>query len=91
MVQILHRRTTPDMMMIFNIGVAENRIIPVEEDRVEFDGEFTAPATNNTGGVVCLWDKSKLDVAYVYVGSEEIAYISTSLAPLRYGVGAILY
>ncbi|GLT41322.1 hypothetical protein SLA2020_153960 [Shorea laevis] len=60
MVRILHWRTTPDILMIFNTGVAKNRIIPVGEDRVEFDGEFTAPATNNMGGVVCCGIKAGL-------------------------------
>ncbi|GLU09926.1 hypothetical protein SLE2022_267610 [Rubroshorea leprosula] len=72
MVRILHRRTTPDMLMIFNTGVAENQIIPAKEDRVEVDGEFIAPTTNNTGewcvcGIkaglmlpVSLWDQKKL-------------------------------
>ncbi|GLT50545.1 hypothetical protein SLA2020_240260 [Shorea laevis] len=85
--KILHRSLLPQMVIIFNTGIAEHRFIPVGDDRVEYDGEFTAPACNGTGGVMCMWYNTIMNVACVSGGTDEIAYFSISVAPRRYGCG----
>ncbi|GLT40779.1 hypothetical protein SLA2020_148890 [Shorea laevis] len=84
-VNFLHHQTLPDVMIIFNTAVAEDRIIGVGNDQIMYDEVFIAPAINKVGGIMCQWYKSRVNVACVKSDiSENASYISISITPRRH-------